>query len=390
MEQFHKSVDRSEEFSAKYDEMEMKFGRSDVYSMWVADMDFEVAPPIYKAIEKRASQPIYGYTTRPDSYLNAMTSWYTRRYGFDIKQEWLIHSPGVVTSLNVAVRELTEKGDKIIIQSPVYYPFFDSVLLNGRELLDNPLCIVDGKYEMDYTGLEELAKEASFIILCNPHNPVGRVWTKVELEKLADICLRNDVRIISDEIHGDIVFGEARYTPMASLSEAINNITITCLSATKSFNIAGLQASFMLVPRADEFEKIQRFFAMMDMKRNNCFSLVAVEAASSDGEPWLESMIDYVKENMNYVHSFCKERIPEIKPNKPEGTYLLWLDCKSLGFEDEELFDFMTNKAKIALNTGVSFGLQGSGYVRLNLACPRKTVEDSMLSLEKATKELMS
>lgn len=390
MEQFNNIIDRSGQFSAKYDELKMKFGREDAYSMWVADMDFEVAPAISEAIEKRAKQHIYGYTTRPDSYYDSMCKWYARRYGLEIKKEWLIHSPGVVTSLGVAVKELTRPEDKIIIQPPVYYPFFDSVLLNGRTLLKNPLIKDGDDYKMDFDGLESLAKEASFLILCNPHNPVGRVWSREELERLSDICLRNNVRIIADEIHGDLVYSGKKYTPFASLSDAVADMTITCLSATKSFNIAGLQASFMLVPRREEYEKVEALFTILDLKRNNCFSQVAVEAAYSDGEAWLESMIDYVKGNMDYVRKYCQEHIPQLIPNEPEGTYLIWMDCRELGLNDEDLANFMINEAKIALNPGTAFGEEGSGYVRLNLACPRSVVIEAMQSLKEAVQTIIT
>lgn len=390
MEHFNKIIDRSGQFSAKYDELKMKFGREDAYSMWVADMDFEVAPAISEAIEKRAKQHIYGYTTRPDSYYESMIKWYARRYGFEINKEWLIHSPGVVTSLGVVVKELTKPEDKIIIQPPVYYPFFDSVLLNGRTLLKNPLIKDGDDYKIDFDGLEALAKEASFLILCNPHNPVGRVWSREELERLSEICLRNNVRVIADEIHGDLVYSGKKYTPFASLSDPVADMTITCLSATKSFNIAGLQASFMLVPRREEYEKVDALFTILDLKRNNCFSQVAVEAAYSDGEAWLESMIDYVKGNMDYVREYCQEHIPQLIPNEPEGTYLIWMDCRELGLNDEDLSHFMINEAKIALNGGIAFGEEGAGYVRLNLACPRSVVIEAMQSLNEAVQTIIT
>ena len=384
MENFEVVIDRSNEFSAKYDEMDMKFGKKDVYSMWVADMDFEVAPVISEAIEKRAKQKIYGYTTRPDSYYEAMCNWYKRRYDFNIEKEWLIHSPGVVTSLGVLIKELTEPGDQVIIQSPVYYPFFDSVVLNGRTLVDCPLIPNGLDYRMDFDLIEEKAKNASFLILCNPHNPVGRVWTQEELETLAAICLKHQVRIISDEIHGDLVFDNNRYMPMATLSEEVADITVTCLSATKSFNLAGLQASFIVAPREADYKKIESVFTILDLKRNNCFSLVAVEAAYSQGEPWLESMVAYVKGNMDFVVKYCSEHIPMLKPNTPEGTYLQWIDCSVLKLEDDALRTFMIEEAGIALNIGTGFGETGSGFVRLNLACPRNIVEGAMKSLKRA------
>lgn len=384
MFEFDKVRDRKKEFSAKYDELEMKFGRDDLYAMWVADMDLSVAPAILKAIEERAKSPIYGYTTRPASYYKAVSEWYQRRYDFYMEPESLIHSPGVVTSLNIAVREFTNLGDKIIIQPPVYNPFYDAVRLNQRTLIENPLLCVEGDYQMNFDQLEELAADAKMLILCNPHNPVGRVWTKEELSRVADICEKHKVRVIADEIHGDIVFNGKKYTPFASLSQAARDMSLTCFSATKPFNIAGLQASMIYSSNEEDRKVIDQFFTIFDMKRNNCFSLVAVEAAYREGEPWLNGMLDYVQENMTYIADFCAARLPELKPNLPEGTYLQWVDCTSLGMTDEALSQFMINNAKIALNTGTSFGPYGSGFVRLNVACPKSMVEEAMMSLERA------
>ncbi len=388
MFEFDKVRDRKSEFSAKYDELEMKFGRDDLYAMWVADMDLPVAPPILDAIEERAKSPIYGYTTRPASYYNAVSDWYKKRYDFQMDPTWLIHSPGVVTSLNIAVREFTNSGDKIIIQPPVYNPFYDAVRLNGRTLVENPLLCIDGDYTMNFDELEKQAADAKMLILCNPHNPVGRVWTKDELSRVAKICIKHDVRVIADEIHGDIVFKGKKYTPFASLSEAARDLSITCFSATKPFNIAGLQASMIYTSNEEDRKAIDQFFTIFDMKRNNCFSLVAVEAAYRDGEPWLEAMIEYVEKNMKYISEFCADRLPELKPNTPEGTYLQWVDCTALGMTDEALSQFMINNAKIALNTGTCFGPYGSGFVRLNVACPKSMVEEAMLSLERAICQL--
>lgn len=384
MFEFDQIRNRKNEFSAKYDELDLKFGRSDLYAMWVADMDLPVAPPILKAIEDRAKAPIYGYTTRPESYGEAVKNWYQSRYNLTMDPAHLIHSPGVVTSLNLAVRELTAVGDEIIIQPPVYNPFYDAVRLNERVLIENPLRFVDGDYQMDFDLLEKQAVSAKLLILCNPHNPVGRVWTKEELAHLADICLRHKVKVIADEIHGDIVFDNCKYTPFASLSEEANAISITCFSATKPFNIAGLQASLIYASQAEDRQKFEQFFTIFDLKRNNCFSLVAVEAAYREGEPWLNAMLAYVRQNMVLVSEFCKERLPELKPNMPEGTYLQWVDCRDLHMTDEDLSQFMIQSAKIALNTGTCFGPYGSGYVRLNLACPKAYVEAALHSLEKA------
>lgn len=390
MFRFDQMIDRQNECSAKYDELELKFGRNDLYSMWVADMDLPVADPILNAIQQRAKAPIYGYTTRPEKYFEAAANWYKRRYGFEMETTAFVHSPGVVTSLNLAVQELTREGDGIIIQTPVYSPFYDAVLQNNRVLLENPLIYSEGDYKIDFEAFENMAKEAKMFILCNPHNPVGRVWTREELTKLAEICLRHQVRVIADEIHGDIVFEGNRYIPFASISEEARAISITCFSATKPFNIAGLQASLIYVSNEADRIKFERFFTIYDMKRNNCFSLVAVEAAYSEGEPWLEAMMAYVKANMDYVYEFCKEHLPELKPNRPQGTYLQWIDCSALGLTDAELSHFMINDAKIALNLGTIFGQSGSGFVRLNVACPKVYLEEALMSLKQAVEVLRS
>ncbi|SFI00912.1 cystathione beta-lyase [Tindallia magadiensis] len=387
METFDHIIDRKHQLSAKYDELEKKFGRKDLLPMWVADMDFQVAPEIWKAVEKRGKEKIYGYTSRPDTYWDAAIRWYQRRYAVTLEQQDLIHSPGVVTSLNVIIRELTNEGDKIIIQTPVYPPFYDAVRKNQRVLVENPLLEENGQYHIHFEELEKQAEEASMLILCNPHNPVGRVWTKEELERIGDICRRHQVIILADEIHGDLVFGDRMYTPMASLSKEIQEITITCFSATKSFNLAGLQASFIHAPQAKYHQPIQEFFTIMELQRNDCFSVVAVEAAFNHGEEWLNKMLAYVEENMAYVEKYCRENIPELKANLPEGTYLQWINCKGLGLKDDALKKLMIDEAKVALNMGVDYGATGTGYVRLNLACPRSIVEKVMKNIEEAVKK---
>lgn len=385
---FDTVIDRSDNYAAKYDELKLKFGRDDLCSMWVADMDFKSAKSIIDAIKARAEQGIFGYTSRPDSYYEAVIDWYKRRYDWNIKKEHLIHSPSVVTSLNIIIRTFTKPGDKIIIQSPVYYPFFDVVNDNNRELVLNPLKKVDGDYVMDYEDLEKkIDSKVKYLILCNPHNPVGRVWSRDELIKLGDICIKNDVKIISDEIHGDLVYGERKYIPIASISEEFSNNTITCISATKTFNIAGLQASFAIFPDSKNYVEFERMLGILDLKRNNCFSLVAVEAAYRYGEEWLNQLLEYLIGNVDFLMDYCRENIPKIKPIKPEGTYLAWLDCKDLGLDDEALNDFMINKAKIALDGGNWFGDDGEGYMRINIACPKEILVEGLQRIEKAVKE---
>lgn len=382
---FNQIIDRSNNYSAKYDEMDVKFGRRDLLPMWIADMDLPTAKPVLDAIRNRAEQGVFGYTSRPETYYGNMRAWYKRRYDWDIKKEWIIHSPGVVTTLNILVREFTKPGENIIIQPPVYYPFFDAVRENDRELRYNPLKRVGDQYFMDYEDLEgKIDGRTKYLMLCNPHNPVGRVWTREELVRLGEICIRKGVKVIADEIHGDMVYGNRKFIPYASISEEFAQNSITCLSATKTFNIAGLQASFAIFPDRKDFEKFERLLGIFDIKRNNCFSLVAIDAAYREGEDWLLQLLEYLNGNIEFAVDYCRSNMPAIKPNQPEGTYLIWLDCRELGINDQQLNDFMVNKAGVALDGGIWFGKEGSGFVRMNIACPRAVVREGLEKIKKA------
>lgn len=382
---FDEVIDRSDNFSAKYDELEAKFGRSDLVSLWVADMDFRAAEPIMEAIRERAEQGIFGYTSRPESYYKTMKNWYKTRYNWDMEKDHIIHSPGVVPTLSLIMKLFTEPGDKIIIQSPVYYPFFNVVKDNERELVINPLKKVDGDYFMDFEDLEnKIDEKVKFLILCNPHNPIGRVWTKEELRKLGDMCIKNNITVIADEIHGDLVYDGKRYTPFASISEEFRLNSISCLSATKTFNIAGLQASFAVFPDKEMHDKFDEFLGILDIKRNNCFSLVAMEAAYAKGGEWLDQVLVYIRDNMKFVNEYCEKHMPQIKANMPEGTYLVWLDCNDLGLSDDALNDFFVNKARVALDGGSWFGEEGKGYMRINVACPRATLKEGLDRIKEA------
>ncbi len=384
MGQFDKIVNRSRQCSAKYEEMESRFGRSDLTALWIADMDFAVSKGIANAVKKRGSQKIFGYTARPDGYFESLCAWYAKRHAVNIDKSALLHSPGVVTSVNLAINYFTKPGDGIIVQPPVYFPFFDCIGKNNRRILENPLIKVNGDYTMNFAELEILASKAAMLILCNPHNPVGRVWRRDELEILLEICARNGVRVVSDEIHGDLVFDSRRYTSTLGISGNYSDTTITLLSATKTFNIAGLHASFVIAPNPRDYRVFDDFFELYDLKRNNCFSQVAVEAAFRTGESWLEEMLGYVRENMRYVKDYCGKYIPECVPNMPEGTYLQWVDCTALGLDDTALNRFMIHEARIASSLGIRFGANGTGHVRLNLACPRKKAIVAMRSIENA------
>lgn len=382
---FDEIIDRKNNYSAKYDELKAKFGTDDLIPMWVADMDFKTAQPIIDALIKRAEQGIYGYTSRPASYYEAASEWFRIRHGFDVKPEWIIHSPGIVPALSLIIKEYTSAEDKIIIQPPVYYPFFDVVTSHGRKLLLNPLKKLGENYVMDYENLEEVAKQgAKMLILCNPHNPVGRVWNREELTRLGEICLKYNIKVISDEIHCDIVFKENKYTPFASISEEFCNNSITCVSPSKTFNLAGLQMSMIICPDKADLIKFDKILGMLDIKRNNSFSVVAAEAGFRYGSEWVDQVVEYIEENIDFVNKFCKENIPKIKPNKPQGTYLVWIDCRELGMDNKQLSKFMLDKVKVALDDGYWFGTEGEGHVRMNVACPRTIVKEALERLKKA------
>lgn len=375
---FNRIYDRSDNHAAKFDELEMRFGRSDLIPLWVADMDFPSPEPVTAALIERARQGIFGYTSRGDSYYEAMIQWYRRRHGWEIDRNWPIHCPTVVTALSLLVAEMTEPGDGIVIQSPVYNPFYDVIRGRGRRVLENHLLRDSAGYVLDYDDLDCKLAEAKLMILCNPHNPAGRVWRREELLRIGELCLKHNVRVISDEIHADFVFAPNRYTPFASLSESISNLTITCLSGTKTFNIAGLQASFVIFPRPEERERFDQALAVLDIRRNNCFSLVAVEAAFRHGEAWLEALLAHLADNIRFVREYLTREIPEIVPNDPEGTYLLWLDCSAMGLNDAELSRFMINEARVALGAGINYGPGGRGFMRMNIACSQQVLQQAL------------
>ena len=387
---FDTIVDRSNNFAAKWSEMDKKYGTNDLLPMWIADMDFKAAPCIVEAIRNRLDQEIYGYTTRPDSYNESIVNWLSKRFGWNIKKEWLIFSPGVMPSISLIIQELTDKNDKIMIQEPVYSPFNSIVKANDRELVISPLIKKEnGNYVMNYAEIEANIKDVKLFILCNPHNPVGRVWTKEELIKLGDICIRNNVKVISDEIHCDIILKGHKHTPFGSISEEFAQNSITCMAPTKTFNIAGLQMSQVILPNEDDYNKLDIAFTRIDIKRNNAFSLVATEAAYNHGEDWLDEFLEYLEGNIDYAVKYIQDNIPTLKVNKPEATYLLWVDFSKLGKSDDEIAKALVEKGKIALNNGPSFGIGGSQFQRINLACPRSMVEEGLSRIKTAVESLL-
>lgn len=385
---FDEIIDRGGNRSAKYDERAKKFGTADVIPLWVADMDFRTAQPIIDVCVSKAEEGIWGYTSRPDSYFQAVQQWEQRRKGWTPDISLMSWSLGVVPALSSIVRLFSGDGDKILIQTPVYSEFYDVAEAWGREVVENPLVETDGKWSIDFDDFAEKVKQCRIFLLCNPQNPVGRVWEPEELRKMAELCVESGTLLVSDEIHSDLIFHGKRHTPTASLSPEIAANTITCVSATKTFNLAGLQASTTIFPNKDMKRAFEEFWGRMDIRRNNAFSCVAMEAAYREGEEWLDQLLPYISGNFDYICDFCAKNIPQIKPNRPDATYLMWLDCRALSMTNEELRDFFIHKAQLGLNEGYTFGHSLAGFMRLNAACPRSTLEKAMRQLKAAVDSL--
>ncbi|WZL74650.1 pyridoxal phosphate-dependent aminotransferase [Clostridiaceae bacterium 35-E11] len=385
---FDEIVDRSNNRAAKYDERMGKFGTSEVIPLWIADMDFKTAQPIIDACKRKAEEGIWGYTSRPDSYFKAVQEWEKRRNQWDVDVSLMSWSLGVVPALSTIVKIFSYTGDKILIQTPVYSEFYDVTEALERGVIENQLVEKNGKWYIDFEDFEKKAKECKIFFLCNPHNPLGIVWEPEELRRMAEICIANDVLLVSDEIHSDLIFHGKKHTPTATLSKEIAEKIITCVSATKTFNLAGLQASTTIFPNEQMKQKFDCFWMNMDIHRNNAFSSVAMEAAYNEGEEWLTQLLAYVSENFDFIKKYFDENIPKIKPNVPDATYLVWLDCRELNMSNEELRDFMIQKAGLGLNEGCSFGRSLSGYMRLNAACPRSVLEQALKQLKEAVDKL--
>lgn len=385
---FDEIVDRSHNRSAKYDERGKKFGDPNVIPLWIADMDFKTAQPVIDALKARAEEGIWGYTSRPDSYYDAVCGWQKRRNGWEIDRSMISFSLGVVPALSSMVHVFTEPGDKVLIQTPVYSEFYDVTESWGREVIESPLTEQDGRWAVDFEDFEKKAKEAKIFFLCSPHNPLGIVWTREELTRMCEICIANDVLIVSDEIHSDLIFHGKKHIPTATLSPEIGAHVISCISGTKTFNLAGLQASATIFPNQQLKAQFDKFWFNLDIHRNNAFSSVAMEVAFNEGEEWLEQLLEYIDGNFSYIKEYCAANIPQIKPNVPDATYLVWLDCRDLGMSNEDLREFMIRKAGLGLNEGWSFGRSLSGFMRINAACPRPVLVKAMEQLKAAADAL--
>jgi len=376
---FDKRIDRTGTASYKWDQSEKLFGRPDILPLWVADMDFEAPKEVVEAIVQRAQQGIYGYTVRTQSFYDAIVGWMSKRHQWQIEQDWLSSSPGVVPALSLMVQTFTEPGDGIILQSPVYYPFYDVIQMNGRQVVNNPLILRDGRYEIDFELLEkQAAGGAKMLLLCSPHNPGGRVWKREELERIAEICTKHGLLVVADEIHHDLVLPGHKHVPYASLSEACAQGSVTCIAPSKTFNLAGLQAAAVVIPNAEIRRKYNAALKTLSIHMESYFGLTATEASYAHGEEWLEQLLVYLKGNLDELTDFLGKNVPEIKVIQPEGTYLAWMDCTAISTKPQDLKRLMFEKAGVAFTEGSVFGEQGAGYLRVNLACPRSLLLEAL------------
>ena len=387
---FDEIIDRKDFYSVKYDERMKKFGTDDVIPLWIADMDFRTAKPIIDAMIKRAEHGIFGYVSKPLSYKEAAAEFQLRRHGWKLDPDTMSFAVGIVPAMAELVREFTEPGEKVLIQTPVYPEFYNVVeVWEGREVVENKLLEKDGWYDIDFEDFEEKLKSGvKLFILCNPHNPIGRIWTKEELVRMGELCLKYNVPVISDEIHGDLELYENKYTAFGTLSEELKKNTIICFAATKTFNLAGLQACSIVFHREDWKKRFDGFWGGLDIHRNNCFSLVAMEAAWRHGDEWLDQMLEYVGENMKFVKHYLEKEIPQIKMTIPQATYLMWLDCRELGMDSKELNEFFVKKAKVGMNNGKDFCRSLDGYMRMNAAHPRAQLKQALEQIKEAVHQL--
>ncbi len=385
---FNEEIDRSKNHSTKWSEMGDIFTRDDLLPVWIGDMDLKCAPEIIKALEEKAAEGIYGYVYRPQSYFQAAIDWTKDKFNQDLPYDTLAHCSGVVPSMSFCIQLFTNPGDKVLIQSPVYYPFYMIIRGTGREVAESPLTwdAVNKKFVMDFEDFEEKCKDpkVTSFLLCSPHNPAFRVWTEQELSQMAEICLKYNVRIFADEIWRDFVLPGHRHTPISALSKDVENITITGFSPSKAFNLAGLQASYLVLPNKEEHEKYDNFLNYQFLTRNNAFSIVGTEVAYAKCGYWLEELLVHIKGNIDYLYSYVCDNIKEAEPVMPEVGYLFMVDCRKSGLTEKELISRLEDTGGLAVDHGHWFGKAGSGYARINLGCSRPVVEEIAKRLKKA------
>ncbi|MGG1629299.1 MalY/PatB family protein [Rossellomorea sp. NRS-1567] len=374
-------IERTNTHSVKW-----SFPAEDVIPMCIADMDFQVSPAIVEAMNRKAQHGIYGYTTFSDRYFESVISWWKRRFEMEIEKEWISFSPGIIPGINVLLSVLTEPGDGVIIQDPVYYPFYSTIENHGCSVMKNTLLYEDGVYSIDFDDLEEKARHpgTKLLILCSPHNPVGRVWTQEELRRIGSIAKQHDLWIISDEMHGDLVYKGYEHVPLFKGDDSLIERSILCAAPSKTFNIAGLQTSILLIPNKDLRDKYNEKLTGYGLMRPNVFGIEGTIAAYEEGEPWLNELLMVLEENKQYVLNYLVQHLPEVKGITPQATHLIWMDCKELGMTGEELCTFFLNKAKVKFDEGFKFGQSGHTFVRMNIACPKERIDLALRRIHEA------
>ena len=377
---FDEIVDRRNTDCLKYDFAVERGKPEDVLPLWVADMDFRTAPGIIERVAADASFGIYGYTESKDDYFQAVAAWYRNYFDWKVEKKWLVKTPGIVFAIGIAIQALTKEGDAVMIQQPVYYPFSEVIKDNDRILVNNELVLKDGHYEINFEDFEEkiIQNNVKLFILCSPHNPVGRVWTANELRRMGEICLKHDVKVVSDEIHSDFVYEGRKHYVFSTIDPAFEDISIICTAPSKTFNLAGLQISNIFIPNTQIRKAFKRKIAAAGYSQVNMIGLRACRAAYETGRDWLEELKVYLQGNLDFVRAYLEENLPQIKLIEPEGTYLIWLDCRALGLPEEKLEHLIVHEAKLWLDSGVIFGTVGEGFERINIACPRAVLKEAL------------
>lgn len=383
---FDEVIDRRGSDCLKYDFAIERGMPEDVLPLWVADMDFRTAPCITERLHKDIELGIFGYSEGKENYFRAVSDWYEKYFGWKTEEGWLVKTPGVVFAIAMAVQAFTKEGEGVLIQQPVYYPFSEVIKDNNRVIVDNRLILKDGRYEIDYEDFEtKIEKEnVKLFLLCSPHNPVGRVWTKEELQRIGDICLKHNVKIVSDEIHADFVYQGYEHHMLPTVDARLNDISVICTAPSKTFNLAGLQVSNIFIPNPKLRKAFIHTMYAAGYTQVNMLGLHACQAAYEGGREWLEQLKVYLKGNLDFVRAYLEKNLPQIKLIEPQGTYLIWLDCRGLGLTEEKLEDLIVNKAKLWLDKGAIFGKAGEGFERINIACPRSTLAEALERLRKS------
>jgi cystathionine beta-lyase len=384
---FNTVIDRYNTNSIKWDFAEEIFKVKDILPMWVADMDLRVPPPVIDAAKKVAMHGIFGYSGVSSSYYEALIEWMKSHHKWDIKKEWVTFTPGGVPALHLIMNAFTKPGDQVIVQTPVYYPFFDAIKGSNCKILDNPLRFENNQYIMNLTDLrKKVNSRTKILILCSPHNPVGRVWCETELKELGELCIKNNILVVSDEIHQDIVFDGFQHIPFATISDVFADRSVTITGISKTFNLAGLQMSNIIIPNSSIRRRFNKMVESCGLFLPNIFAIAATEAAYRSGTPWLKQLLKYLHDNLTFLNDYAREKIPGLKVVQPEGTYLVWLDFRECGINPSRLGQFVREDAKVALEVGTKFGCKEEGFERMNIACSRATLLEGLHRIEEAVR----